>query len=254
MNRVQLPQDTELVMVVDKVDWADGVHHQDSLIRFYNLAFEKQLGGQFQRLTSDVSGGFESDIQKSFPVFADFDATLPPQMLVATGSGPIPVESFGHVPMEVQSAIEKAQTNPEQILIAINWASRDKTTDIDIWLKSNGFEEELNFNNMNVDFGHLIRDVRTPGNPDSDDYGNWEVAVVNHDRLSDLTLWLNAFAGTGPTQVRLITVWRGNKTERELPFAFRFGDQAMGQEHRSATPSWMGAIDLISSPAVDAQR
>ncbi len=253
-DRVPLPADAQVILVVDDVAWADGVHHQNSLIRFYNLAFKRHLGGQFLRLTSDVAGGFERDIQPSFPEFADFDTALTPQMLVATDSAPIPVESFGDVPAEVQEAIETAKANPQQILIAINWASRDSLTDVDIWLKSIGCDAELNYIDMSVDFGRLIRDVRTPGNPDSDDYGNWEVAIVNHDRLSDLTLWLNAFAGTGPSQVRLITVWKGNKTEREFPFAFRFGDRAMGVDRRSTASAWMGPIDLTASPTVVAER
>lgn len=234
--------------------WGQDIHHEKALIDFYRRAF-RVWGGRLKLLTSDPGVAFapqphdqafielqdDGVRQDEKPGLTRFERLRPV---------PAPVEAAASQTSQtgdtaIQTEIQAALNDEKKSLIAIGW-NGTRNTDIDLWLTSKGLPGEICFAQMYAPWGHLVRDVRVPGDfTEEARFESWELAKIEHSRLEDLGVWLNAFEGTGPVDLKLIVVHLGKKYTKTLRFEFQTADRASGRNRRSLSQAWM-QIDLPS--------
>lgn len=221
-------KETELVWLAPSAEWGDDHAHRAAVVRFYRLFCQKN-GATLAGFTTDPAAAFRVN-------HAQFDGSVTPEddgvymKVVSRESAPPPV------PTEVQSFL--AGIDEDHIGLAINWTSQDRHCDVDMWVSSSGHADELHFRKKKTAFGELFRDVTRSGSitADAQQYQNWG-ARIEHDRIRDVTLWLNTFQASKPVTVRIICVWRGIGRELivEMPAG---GDGADNKERREESPAW----------------
>jgi len=259
------PPGTKAVWWPPKVSFGVDHVHQEAVTRFYRLFFDKH-GAKLTHMTSDINATLHAEgsqftdtvvpqddgvgmrfaaLQASERVVVNrsefkvpgSDSTLPghqpsrPEPALTTE---IPVE----VPRAAEQVLIAAEHNQDKIAFAINWESADRECDIDMRILSSGSSQELNYVHKKTSFGKLFRDVRSSGSisDDGSNFRNWEWAEINHNRLKDLTLWLNAYRTQKPATVRVICVWKGQRHEQTIKIAGP-GDKG-GAFLRSWSAAW----------------
>ena len=235
-----LPEDCTVQWLLPKTNWGKGKTHRELVERFYRLAFQESLGGKLTRYTDDTTTAFQPTNHDGFPDIQIDPAQklLLPQMLQ--------VQDQDFMPDEVSWAIEQTSVETDRILIALNWES-EKDSDLDIWLRDQQSSEELNFMSMHTRFGELKRDVRhaatNSSSLDVSEFHNWEMAIVFHDRLGDLVLWLNSYRCRSSVKAKVVLVFKGSKYVKEFDLGEFHGDEASDKDQRESSVSWR-PIDL----------
>jgi len=248
-------EDTEISWLTPSSNWGADHGHREAVIRFYRLFFQEH-GAQLLRFTVDSQAAFNArgGTQFSEPLVADAsEASGMKYVALVTARGDneagkeheieviVPeLQPLENAPEQVQEVIREAEKSSDEILLAINWASADPHSDLDLWIRSKGADEEMNFTRMQTSFGELIRDVRHAGSVAGDgaDFQKWEMARITHNRLTDITLWLNAFNTNSPVSVRLITVWNGRRGDHVFEWNVSQGDMGHNASQRGASNAW----------------
>ncbi|NOY42788.1 MAG: hypothetical protein GXP26_13260 [Planctomycetes bacterium] len=191
--------------------------HEEAITRYYRLFFQKHKA-KLTRLTSNIAIALDGSASQ-------FSDTLSPQQnaeLMRTVRLQIserqPRQSNKPVLEEAEQVLAAAEEANHEMAFAINWVSEDPSCDIDVHVRSAGCPEVLFFGNTETPFGKFFRDVQSSGsiNGDSANYQNWEWVRIDHGRLEDLTIWLNAYRTAEPAQVRIIGVSKGRRYERNI--------------------------------------
>ncbi len=258
---VHFPAGTQVVWVTDSAEWGSDSIHREYVSRFLRLFFQT-YGAELCRLTSDAESGFRFTPSQFEGVVDPRDDgvgawnTKRSSERRFIASGPSPAVMIERSPDDTNAAminelLMTAEAQPELIVLAINWQSPDPTSDIDMHVVDVTTGEELFFLQKTTSFGKLFRDVRCSGNTedDADVLGKWEAAQINHDRLSDLRLWLHSYSATAPSTVRVIAVWRGERKEALVEMPPSTGDP--GQDGDRRTAGWrrisLGGNGVIST-------
>ncbi|MEZ6128967.1 MAG: hypothetical protein R3C59_09810 [Planctomycetaceae bacterium] len=135
------------------------------------------------------------------------------------GASESPEDFEEDAPEDVRELLDAAEHSSDTITFAINWASVDQLCDLDMWIRDSSTSEELSFKQSETSFGKLLRDVRHSGSLSGrEDLSKWEVAEISHNRLRDISLWINVYQTSQPAEGRLIVIW--NSQRREVPFQF----------------------------------
>lgn len=263
-----LPEDTQVTWLTPSSEWGESHIHRQYVKRFWTLFFEKHNGALvgmsenakevFDRaIDGTQDAGTQDAPQNDDPQEPDHPGMLryapgdPGPVIdvtfdVSSASTPMaePPPGNSEPPKELKRLIQ--ETGSDKILIAINWvrigAARSAATncDMDLWVNSGNGQETLFFQNMKTSFGELNWDRRVPGSIEGNpDLASWECARIGHNRLTDLSLWINAFETDGPVRIRLIVVWQGKQREVFYNLDVAQGDRADGYQHRESSPAWM---------------
>ncbi|MCC6508177.1 MAG: hypothetical protein IT423_03665 [Pirellulaceae bacterium] len=249
MGRQPLASDIPVVWIANDAFGVDQLHH-DALTRFYTLLFAKSLGGQLSFFGRTVASAMQPSLDVGLATPDEFFPDGFPQMLRVPTVVEVPKPTDSPATpdnINPQAALESARRDPTQTAIAINWTSDDPLTDVDIRLSVKGQPGELNFTNMNTDFGRLLRDVRRPGSLSDANRDNWEVAVIKHDNMADLIFWLNLYEGQAPSAIKIILVHRGKESSQTAAFPPIQGDRALASLFRKMSPAWHGPVNLLAN-------
>jgi hypothetical protein len=151
-----------------------------------------------------------------------------------------------------EAVFSDAEQNKGTIAVGVNWTSPDSACDLDLHLSSNGLPGELSFSNQETSWGKHFKDVTGAStiDPNVEDFQNWEWIRVDHARLHDLVLYLNAYSTTAPARVTIVRVWNGERKSRVIDFNVTEGDGGANHDNRRASPAW-ARISLYSINAND---
>ena len=241
LDRKPIPDNIQVIWLLENNDWGDGKLREDAITRFYRHAFAREIGGNLVRMTPDLNSAFQVEFQTGFPPLDELKDSLPPRMITIQHLVPESSQTTtSEPPPELKGVFRQVADDPSQTLIAINWASLYPATDLDLWIRKSPGASELNYQNMTTEFGRLIRDVRQTGDVSNGDIlGNWEVAVLKDVEPHELDCWLNAYEANGsPIQVKLITIWKGRKKTQDFSFNVEFGDRASAHDVRTQHNAW----------------
>lgn len=242
----KLPTDAAIGWLTPSADWGDDNRHREAITRFYRL-FAQQSGGKLVRITPsansafDIQGGtqIEEISPKNDGIGMRKVSNEVARQEVEVIAPPQPVEVAQVAATEAEQVLAAAEADHGQIAIAINWTSRDPNCDIDLYVRSKGASEELFYSRKQTSFGTLYRDVTSSGSASANasDYQKWEWAKIEHNRIGDLTIWLNSYSSTQPATVRVICVWQGVRYQKSYEIRGR-GDGGEGGSWRSVNSSW----------------
>jgi len=132
---------------------------------------------------------------------------------------PPPVDPTGPEPQALEQSVQEMEFDSEKTIIGIEWFSTDPKADLDLHIQDVQFPgRRLYFNRAETPFGRLLRDERRSRKAvgGDDQILTWEAAVINHNRLRDLSLKVHSYAAAAPSHVRIIVVWKGVWREYEL--------------------------------------
>lgn len=122
-----------------------------------------------------------------------------------------------------EQVLREAVADKESIAIAINWESADPTCDLDLYISLRGHAEEMSYKQKITSFGELYRDVTKSGSVGGAnvDFSGWEWARIDHNRLSDLTVWVHTYRASKAMTLRVVYVANGIRKEQTLKLAPR---------------------------------
>ena len=217
MGVVDFPEDTIVEWFTPTSKFGVDHVHEEAITRFYRLFFQKHKA-ELTHLTANIALALDGQASQ----FPDILLPQPSSELMRTArletSERQPRQTNKPVLEEAEQVLEAAEEANDEMAFAIHWFSTDPRCDIDIRVRSAGCGEVLYFGNKETPFGKLFRDVLSSGSIDDDsaDYQKWEWVRIDHGRLEDLTIWLNAYSTTKPAQVRIIGVSKGKRFERNI--------------------------------------
>lgn len=251
------PEGLEAILVADVSGWGTDARHRKAITRYVRAVVQEQ-SGHLILLTDDPGKSFNFDS----PQFTDrivLDGTVDPGLIsVSTESRrrpgnwdmdavqvPLVRPGVGDTGERVlgsfEDAVRHAEGNDKQILIAILWTSEDPNVDLDMRISSQGKEGELFHGNRKLPWGELQRDVQksNPNINDNQDLRRCEYALINHDRIKDLTLWVNVYSAQKPSTIRVVRVWKGERKEREIKVKCMEGDGGANAHWRQFSSAWV---------------
>ncbi len=258
-SSADFPPGTDIRWLTSSPDWGQNENHRAAVTRFYQLYFQKHHG-RLSRMTNDSAAAFASVDGGDLLATPTADPDESPfvgmvsvlqnstQARAQRQSSQIPVAQSPTLitsasSAEVEQMIQQAQANTDKIFLAINWVTvgqGGEQCDIDLWIGSRGSTEELNYRHLETPFGRLYRDIRAAGTIEgnADEFLSWECAEISHNRLEDLTVWLDVYWTNQPVRVRVVVVWNGQIQELFTDLNASRGDEASHHLNRTASDAW----------------
>lgn len=217
--------------------------------------------GKLSLARTEVQSAFEPGevvvevraLEAGYVVPVAAEASLPTEEQIDPPSRPA-AAATPVVPASLEMAL--AAVSREEIGIAIRWWPRDRTAraipanlDLDLWTTdAQAPGEVVFFSRLKGSFGMLSRDVRESDRA-HDDYRDWEYLLVHHNRLADLTAYIDAYDISVPVvcQVRLAN--QGVIRDWQCEFDLQRGDRAGEVERREASAFWkkVPLLEIASS-------
>lgn len=248
----KLPKNCRVVWVTPQTKYGYDERHM-SKIRHFNGYYIQELGGTLLRTTEDASLLFDFQapeaierIAMNYDTPGKFAATA---KTIGSGDSEIQTVNFTAENMIVpgsdvedspEATLSGAEHDKGTIALAINWTSTDDGADYDMYLKSNGLPGELSFISKTTSWGKHFKDVTSSSTTDAnvEDYRNWEWISVDHARLHDLVLYINAFRTSAPARVTVVRVWNGERKVRVIDLMGSEGDAGRNRNNRGASTAW----------------
>jgi hypothetical protein len=273
MDRVTFPatqgESADVYLIAPGPRWADSGEHRQGIERFYTL-YVNELGGRFYGVFPDAESALNKSLRPDqsrpagLPVMRDETyvgmwSTRQSQLRAPfeprTTEVPIttmpaaarhelvqpPDTSGGAVPAVPQILDRFLQQVPwDRTAFSIRWFGKNaqyRDSDLDLHIRdAKSGDLELNFHNMQTDFGRLHRDVRTE--IEDEDFTQWEYAEISHDRLKDLEVWIDCYKATGNLTCLVRAVWHGRMRETQIVFQVEHGDGCSDRMHRETSDAW----------------
>ncbi len=252
----RFPEGTKISWLTPQSEWGEDAAHQESVQRF-NRLYLQERGAALSRMTAEPGTAFRFDVpqfsEKLVPReeepgmrFVSVHSARPDEppgratveIPVKTPEGAVVVTQVDN---EVEELLADAEADTSTIALAINWESADPNCDLDLYVASAGSREEMCFRNKKTAFGELYRDVMRSGSLPGQgaDFSNWEWAKVTHNRMEDLTVWINAYRTQKPATIRVIRVWNGRRKEHTLHLNASQGNGGTQNTSRSQSSAWI---------------
>ncbi|MEZ6063737.1 MAG: hypothetical protein R3C19_25590 [Planctomycetaceae bacterium] len=213
------PNGTLISWCVLQSQWGLHSQYEDEVTRFNRLLLQRQ-NATLVRVSSDVGMAFvfenpqftdTVELRDEPAVMKTFNVVAKPAVQQTA--------SRSNESADAEAVLSAAEQDIGTIALAIEWTSQDGDCDLDLWTESAGHREKMCYSHKKTAFGELYRDVlhssHSISNPDAD-YRSMEWQTINHNRLEDLTVWINVYRSSQPAVVRVILVYNGERKDKTI--------------------------------------